>query len=63
MNEIRNGDFCRVVAGTHAGKSGTVEDRKLSKTCQVTITVRQADDVRLMTLARKVVAEPRQTQG
>ena len=60
MGEIRNGDFCRVVAGTHAGKSGTVEDRKVSKTGQVTITVRQADDVRLKTLARNVVAEPRQ---
>ena len=48
---------CRVVAGTHAGKSGTVEDRHVSKTGQVTITVRQADGVRLKTLARNAVAD------
>jgi ribosomal protein S4E len=58
--EIADGDRCRVIAGTHAGKSGAVEDRKISKTGQVTITVRQADGVRLKTLARNVVAEPRQ---
>ena len=49
-----NGDYCTVVAGTHAGKSGTVEDRKTSKTGHVTITVRQDNGVRLKTLARNV---------
>ena len=53
-SEIRNGDYCTVVAGTHAGKSGTVEDRKISKTGHVTITVRQDDGVRFKTLARNV---------
>jgi ribosomal protein S4E len=51
---IANGMSCRVVKGTHAGKSGTVEDRNLSKTGHVTITVRQADGNRFKTLARNV---------
>jgi len=59
MSELRNGDFCRVIAGTHAEKSGTVEDRNVSKTGQVTITVRQPDGARFKTLARNVVVEPR----
>ena len=59
MSEVANGDRCRVIAGTHAGKSGVVEDLHVSKTGQVTVTVRQDDDVRLKTLARNVAAEPR----
>jgi ribosomal protein S4E len=49
---VRNGDSCTVIAGTHAGKSGTVEDLKTSKTGHATITVRQADGVRFKTLAK-----------
>jgi ribosomal protein S4E len=52
--DVRNGDRCEVVAGTHAGKSGTVEDLKTSKTGHATITVRQADGVRFKTLAKNV---------
>ena len=55
MTEIKNGAYVQVVAGTHAGKSGTVEDAHTSRTGQVTITVRQTDGVRLKTLARNVV--------
>jgi ribosomal protein S4E len=51
---VANGDACRVIAGTHKGKAGTVEDLKLSKTGHATITVRQADGVRFKTLARNV---------
>jgi ribosomal protein L24 len=51
---VANGDACRVIAGTHKGKGGTVEDLHTSKTGQVTITVRQADGVRFKTLARSV---------
>jgi ribosomal protein S4E len=50
--EVRDGDRCRVVAGTHAGKSGTVEDSKLSATGHKTITVRQSNGERFKTLAR-----------
>ena len=53
--EVRDGDHCEVVAGAHKGKSGRVEDRKVSKTGHVTITVRLADDDRIKTLARNVV--------
>jgi len=53
--EISNGDRCDVVAGTHAGKTGTVEDKKASKTGHLTITVRQDNDVRFKTLAKNVV--------
>ena len=58
-DEVANGDFCRVTGGTHKGKAGTVEDRKLSKTGHVTITVRLDDGTRLKTLARNVAVEPR----
>jgi ribosomal protein S4E len=57
--DVRGGAFCRVVAGAHAGRSGTVEDRKVSKTGAVTITVRLADDDRVKTLAKNVVVTPR----
>ena len=52
--EIADGDHCVVTAGTHRGKSGIVEDRKLSKTGHATITVRQPDGTRFKTLARNV---------
>lgn len=51
---VANGDHCEVIAGTHKGKSGIVEDWKLSKTGHATITVRQADGERFKTLARNV---------
>ena len=55
LQEVCDGDACTVVRGVHAGKSGTVQDRNLSKTGHVTITVRQADGDRFKTLARNVV--------
>ena len=53
--EVQDGIPCRVVAGTHAGKSGTIRDVKTSKTGHVTITVEQENGERLKTLARNVV--------
>jgi ribosomal protein S4E len=50
----QNGDHVEVVAGTHKGRSGLVEDWKLSKTGHATITVREADGNRFKTLARNV---------
>jgi GNAT superfamily N-acetyltransferase len=52
---ISDGDRCEVVAGTHAGKRGTVEDKNLSKSGHLTITVRQDNDVRFKTLAKNVL--------
>jgi ribosomal protein S4E len=52
---LRDGARCEVVAGTHAGKSGTVADINTSKTGHVTITVVQPSGERFKTLARNVV--------
>ena len=53
-SEVQNGDRCTVVQGVHKGKAGVVEDRNVSKTGHVTITVRQDDGARFKTLARNV---------
>jgi ribosomal protein S4E len=53
--KLKDGDQCKVVAGTHAGKSGSVRDINTSKTGQITITVVQKDGVRFKTLAKNVV--------
>lgn len=51
---MQNGDCCVVIAGTHKGKAGIIEDRHISKGGNVTITVRQADGSRFKTLERSV---------
>ena len=53
-SKIKNGAKCKVVAGTHAGKSGVVQDINTSKTGAVTITVLQPNGVRFKTLAKNV---------
>lgn len=53
-SKLKDGAFCVVIGGTHAGKSGTVHDIKTSKTGHVTITVKQKNGVRFKTLARNV---------
>jgi ribosomal protein S4E len=52
---LKNGDTCKVVAGTHKGKSGTVADLNTSKTGHITITVVQQNGERFKTLGRNVV--------
>jgi ribosomal protein S4E len=54
---VSDRDYCTVVSGVHAGKSGRVQDMKTSKTGHVTITVEQDNGVRLKTLARNVVVK------
>lgn len=56
-SSVKNGDRCKVVGGTHAGKFGTVQDRNTSKTGAVTITVMQANGERFKTLAKNVVVQ------
>ncbi len=51
---MQNGQHCDVIAGTHAGKSGIVQDVNTSKTGAVTLTVLQSDGVRFKTLAKNV---------
>jgi ribosomal protein S4E len=55
--DVKDGAKCKVVRGTHAGKSGTVTDIKTSKTGHVTITVVQSSGERFKTLARNVTIE------
>lgn len=54
--KLKDGDFCKVLAGTHKGKSGTVRDIKTSKTGHVTITVVPKSGARFKTLAKNVQA-------
>jgi ribosomal protein S4E len=54
---LTDGMRCRVIGGSHAGKSGTVANIKTSKTGHVTLTVTQANSERSKTLARNVAVE------
>ncbi|MBW8360227.1 MAG: KOW motif-containing protein [Weeksellaceae bacterium] len=51
---LKDGDLCKVTAGTHKGKSGTVQDLHLSKTGHLTITVLQENGTRFKTLGKNV---------
>jgi ribosomal protein S4E len=55
---IKDGDHCRVIGGTHKGKSGTIRDLNQSKTGQITITVVQANGERFKTLGKNVAVDP-----
>ena len=52
--ELKDGDFCKVIGGTHKGKSGTATDLNISKTGHLTITVVQENGDRSKTLAKNV---------
>lgn len=51
---LKDGNFCKVIAGTHKGKSGYVQDINTSKTGHITITVLQKNGVRFKTLGKNV---------
>lgn len=51
---VKDGARCRVIGGTHAGKSGIVRDVNTSASGNVTITVVQSNGARFKTLARNV---------
>jgi len=53
-SKLRDGAKCKVVGGTHKGKSGVVKDINTSKTGHVTITVLQLNGERFKTLAKNV---------
>ncbi|MEO6681728.1 MAG: hypothetical protein ABIN48_02795 [Ginsengibacter sp.] len=55
LNDIKNGDPCNVVGGTHKGKSGIVQDLKTSNSGQITLTVLQNNGERFKTLGKNVV--------
>ncbi len=52
--KLRDGVTCKVIGGTHIGKSGIVQDIKTGKSGHVSITVVQANGVRFKTLAKNV---------
>lgn len=52
--DLKDGDQCKVIAGTHAGKAGIIKDINTSKTGHITITVVQANGVRFKTLGKNV---------
>ena len=54
MNKLQDGATCKVIAGTHAGKSGIIRDINKSETGAITITVVQANGERFKTLAKNV---------
>lgn len=56
-SQVRDGDHCEVIAGTHAGKSGIVRDINTTASGTVTITVVQANGVRFKTLAKNVIKQ------
>ena len=53
--KLKDGDQCKVVGGTHVGKSGIVRDVKTSKTGHITITVEQENGLKFKTLGKNVV--------
>jgi ribosomal protein S4E len=53
-NKLKDGASCKVIGGTHEGKSGIVRDIKTGKTGHVSITVVQANGVRFKTLAKNI---------
>ena len=52
--ELKDGDFCKVIGGTHKGKSGTATNLNISKTGHLTITVVQENGDRFKTLVKNV---------
>ena len=55
IEKLKDGDFCKVVGGTHVGKSGIVRDIKTSKSGHITITVEQNNGIRFNTLGKNVI--------
>jgi ribosomal protein S4E len=58
-DKLSDGAYCKVIGGTHKGKSGTVRDVKTGKTGHVSITVVQSTGVRFKTLAKNVLVQPK----
>jgi ribosomal protein S4E len=57
LTTLKDGIRCKVIGGTHTGKSGLVKDIHTSKTGHWTVTVLQASGERFKTLAKNVTEE------
>lgn len=55
--ELKDGDYCVVINGTHKGKAGIARDLNISKTGHLTITVVQENGARFKTLGRNVIVQ------
>lgn len=55
QKSVNNDDNCKVVGGTHIGKSGVISDINTSRTGHLTITVTQTNGVRFKTLLKNVI--------
>ena len=55
--DLKDGDSCRVIGGTHKGKAGVARDLNRGKTGQLTIAVVQANGERFKTLGKNVVVD------
>jgi len=53
-DKLKDGAPCKVIAGTHAGKSDVVKEIETSKSGAVSITVLQVNGERFKTLAKNV---------
>jgi len=53
-NKLKNGAKAKVIAGTHIGKAGMVQDIHESKTGHITVTIVQKNGERFKTLGRNV---------
>lgn len=62
ITKLKDGVQCKVIAGTHKGKAGTVHDIHTSKTGHITITVRQNNGERFKTLGKNVIVEENEIQ-
>lgn len=58
IQNLKDGDNCKVIGGVHKGKSGVVRDIHTSKTGHTTITVVQNNSVRFKTLGKNVLVIP-----
>lgn len=54
--KLKDGDYCKVIAGTHKGKAGYVQDINTSKTGAITITILQKNGVWFMTRIRRDIS-------
>lgn len=59
---LKDGDLCSVISGTHKGKNGIIRDLNISKTGHLTITVVQENGVRFKTLGRNVLVQPEEKE-
>ncbi len=54
LQQLQDGDECKVIGGKHVGKYGIVKDINTSKTGHIAITLVQSNGHRFKTLGKNV---------